>query len=121
MIMKQIREVAQELPTDVVQAGRQERVDFSLVLGIRTDLVTVRDAAPLARITNADLIIVSVPPGSAGDPALARFRDTIAASNARVIYLSTVGVYADHGGAWIDETATIIHDDTRRGLRAKCR
>lgn len=72
-----------------------------------------------ARIADADLILVSVPPSGAGDPVLTHFGDRISASAARVVYLSTVGVYADHGGAWIDETATIIHDETRRGLRAR--
>lgn len=71
------------------------------------------------RIARADVILVSVPPGPAGDPVLAHFGVRIAASTARVIYLSTVGVYADHGGAWIAETATILHDETRRGLRAQ--
>jgi len=69
------------------------------------------------RVSGADLILVSVPPGKDGDPVLARFGDKIASCKARVIYLSTVGVYADHGGAWIDETAAVIRDETRRGLR----
>jgi hypothetical protein len=69
------------------------------------------------RIASADLILVSVPPGKDGDPVLAHFGDRIARSKARVVYLSSVGVYADHAGAWIDETADVIHDDTRRGLR----
>lgn len=77
------------------------------------------DAGIDERIANGDLILVSVPPGSAGDPVLAHFGERIAASTARVIYLSTVGVYADHDGGWIDETATIIDDETRRGLRAR--
>lgn len=71
------------------------------------------------RIARADLILVSVPPGKDGDPVLAQFGDRIGASSAVVVYLSTVGVYADHAGAWINETATIIDDDTRRGLRAR--
>ena len=38
------------------------------------------------------------------DPSLARFGDAIAASPARtIIYLSTIGVYGDHQGRWIDE------------------
>lgn len=77
------------------------------------------DPAINERITRADLILISVPPGKDGDPVLGHFRGLIAASTARVIYLSTVGVYTDHAGAWIDETATVIHDDTRRGLRAR--
>ncbi len=69
------------------------------------------------RLARADLILVSVPPGKDGDPVLAQFGERITSGKARVIYLSTVGVYTDHAGAWIDETATVIQDDTRRGLR----
>lgn len=69
------------------------------------------------RIARADLILVSVPPEKNGDPVLAQFGEQIARSTARVIYLSTVGVYTDHAGAWIDETAAVAHDDSRRGRR----
>lgn len=77
------------------------------------------DPAIPARLAEADVILVSVPPGVTGDPALAQFESAIAASRARIVYLSTVGVYADHAGAWIDETATIVADETRRGMRAR--
>ena len=53
----------------------------------------------------ADALLVSVPPDRDGDPVLRRFRETIARSRIGWIgYLSTIGVYGDHGGAWIDET-----------------
>lgn len=71
------------------------------------------------RIARADLILTSVPPGKSGDPVLAQFGEQIAGNQARVIYLSTVGIYTDHAGAWIDETAAVVHDDTRRGLRVR--
>jgi hypothetical protein len=70
------------------------------------------------RLERADVILVSVPPDKDGDPVLVHFGAGLADSTARVIYLSSVGVYADHAGAWIDETATVVRDDTRRGLRA---
>jgi nucleoside-diphosphate-sugar epimerase len=57
------------------------------------------------RIMRADAMLVSIPPGEAGDPALRFLSPAIAASTLRWIgYLSTVGVYGDHGGAWVDET-----------------
>jgi hypothetical protein len=57
------------------------------------------------RIMQADAMLVSIPPSDAGDPALRLLSPGIAASNLRWIgYLSTVGVYGDHGGAWVDET-----------------
>ena len=54
----------------------------------------------------ADAVLVSVQPAEDGDPALGPLRDAlIAAPNLRWIgYLSTIGVYGDQGGAWVDET-----------------
>jgi nucleoside-diphosphate-sugar epimerase len=58
--------------------------------------------APLLK--ESDALLVSVPPGPAGDPVLAAFADAIAdARIGSIVYLSTVGVYGDHGGAWVDE------------------
>ena len=59
-----------------------------------------------SRLAEADALLVSVQPGRDGDPVLARFGDAIAAAPRlkRIVYLSTIGVYGDHGGAWIDET-----------------
>ena len=60
-------------------------------------------------IADSDAVLVSVPPGESGDPVLASFADRIAAApNLRWIgYLSTVGVYGDHGGGWVDETTPL--------------
>lgn len=60
-------------------------------------------AATIAAICKADVLLVSAPPDRTGDPVLAAFAAPIADSRAHVIYLSTVGVYGDHNGAWIDE------------------
>jgi nucleoside-diphosphate-sugar epimerase len=53
-------------------------------------------------------LVVSVAPDDSEDPVLAVARQTIAGSMPRLAwigYLSTVGVYGDYKGAWIDETA----------------
>ncbi|GMA78977.1 hypothetical protein GCM10025880_53940 [Methylorubrum aminovorans] len=56
-------------------------------------------------LADTDILLISAPPGQDGDTVLARYRDAIAKSRIRWIgYLSTIGVYGDHGGAWIDET-----------------
>ena len=57
-------------------------------------------------VAAADLLLVSVQPGRDGDPVLQRFGEAIAHAPhlSHIVYLSTVGVYGDHGGAWIDET-----------------
>lgn len=57
-------------------------------------------------LATATHLVQSIAPGKAGDPM---FRpgtpplETLAPSLKWVGYLSTVGVYGDHGGAWVDE------------------
>ncbi len=63
-------------------------------------------SAPLAAaVAEAQAVLISVQPGEAGDPALARLGPALEAAPALrwIGYLSTIGVYGDHGGAWIDE------------------
>jgi nucleoside-diphosphate-sugar epimerase len=56
-------------------------------------------------IAAADCALISIPPDRNGDPVLAACGRALgAARNLRsVVYLSTVGVYGDHGGGWVDE------------------
>ncbi|WIW45292.1 NAD(P)-dependent oxidoreductase [Bradyrhizobium sp. 62B] len=56
------------------------------------------------QVRDADVLLVSVPPGSAGDPAIAAFGDVLAARRGKIVYLSTIGVYGDHDGGWVDES-----------------
>jgi len=58
-----------------------------------------------AAIAAADALLISIPQGEAGDPALRACGDALAtAPRLRgIVYLSTVGVYGDSGGAWVDE------------------
>ena len=67
-------------------------------------------------LQRAEAIVVSVPP-SAGEGPLDRFAEAIRAAPAlrRLVYYSTIGVYGEHGGAWVDETSpTVTWND--RGL-----
>jgi nucleoside-diphosphate-sugar epimerase len=50
-------------------------------------------------------LLLSIPPGPGGDPVLTHYRDRIAtlASLEWIGYLSTVGVYGDQHGQWVDE------------------
>ncbi len=59
-------------------------------------------ATALAAATH---VLVTISQGEAGDPVIAAHgEDIVAAPHLKWIgYLSTVGVYGDHGGAWIDE------------------
>jgi dTDP-4-dehydrorhamnose reductase len=57
-------------------------------------------------IAEAEVALISVPPDEDGDPVLKVCGDDIArARNLHcIVYLSTIGVYGDHGGGWVDET-----------------
>lgn len=54
----------------------------------------------------ADVLLISIPPGVSVDPVLARFGHRIASQRTpqTIIYLSTIGVYGDRQGEWVDET-----------------
>jgi nucleoside-diphosphate-sugar epimerase len=56
-------------------------------------------------IRDAAFVLVSVPPHQVDDPVLAVFGDALAhARHLRaIVYLSTIGVYGDRGGEWVDE------------------
>lgn len=61
-----------------------------------------------AALDNSTHCVIAIPPGENGDPVLAHHaEDLVAAKNLSWIsYLSTVGVYGNSGGAWIDECTT---------------
>jgi len=67
----------------------------------------------------ASHVILSIAPGAEGDPALVQHRaDLDAAKNLEwLCYYSTVGVYGDFGGAWIDETAPLVPRNERSDRR----
>lgn len=64
-------------------------------------------STPLAeKLAKATHIVVSIAPDQGGDPLLGDFADGIATHCPKlewVGYLSTVGVYGDHDGGWVDE------------------
>jgi hypothetical protein len=60
-------------------------------------------AASLSEITH---LVMSIAPDSGGDPLLDAFADGLRPSMPKlewIGYLSTVGVYGDHDGEWVDE------------------
>jgi len=66
-------------------------------------------SAELARaIGEATHLLHSAPPSPDGDPLLLHHQRDLKASRTLewIGYLSTIGVYGDTGGAWVDETAT---------------
>lgn len=76
----------------------------------------------LGWLSQATHLVVSVAPDEAGDPVLAATKGEIArlAPELRWIgYLSTVGVYGDHGGGWVDETTECRPVSGRSRLRLR--
>ena len=71
----------------------------------------------------AEAVLVSIPPDADGDPTLRRFAELLSGAPrlAWVGYLSTIGVYGDRGGAWVDETTPPApsNDRSRRRLAAE--
>ena len=78
---------------------------------------TTASPAVTAAIASADALLISVAPADGADPVLAVLADEIArAPNLRtIVFLSTLGVYGDSNGAWIDETAEVSPALARRG------
>jgi nucleoside-diphosphate-sugar epimerase len=55
-------------------------------------------------LADATHVLVSIAPGEAGDPVLAHHAADLAAARPNWVgYLSTVGVYGNHDGGWVDE------------------
>ncbi len=76
---------------------------------------------PRADVTDAlnaaSHLLMSASPDDGSDPVLAALQDQITARADQFEwagYLSTTGVYGDHGGDWVDETAPLT-PATRRG------
>ena len=59
-----------------------------------------------AAFSQATHLLVSIPPDASGDPVLNNFREELTRAKPQALaYLSTVGVYGDHAGGWVDETS----------------
>jgi nucleoside-diphosphate-sugar epimerase len=78
-----------------------------------------RTASPEVRaaIADAEALLISAAPADGVDPVLAVLADDVLRAPAlrTIVFLSTLGVYADSNGAWIDESAEVIPDLARRG------
>jgi hypothetical protein len=69
-------------------------------------------------LKSATHVLLSIPPDADGDPALTVYGEDIASSPALawIGYFSSVSVYGDANGAWVDES-TPPKPGTERGLR----
>jgi hypothetical protein len=75
------------------------------------------DPGLMQALSKAEAIVVSIPPRDRAGATLDRFGVAIAAAPAlrRIVTYSTIGVYGDHSGAWVDETSATL-TRTARGL-----
>jgi len=66
-------------------------------------------------------LLHSIPPGPEGDPVLAWYRREIEALSSLkwIGYLSTVGVYGDQEGNWVDESTPPNPNTARTGARVE--
>lgn len=88
-------------------------------LGYRALLFDGRSPLPHSALEGVDHVLVSAPPDAEGDPILRHNGALLAQWASRICwlgYLSTTGVYGDHGGGWVSE-ATPLRPNTERGAR----
>jgi nucleoside-diphosphate-sugar epimerase len=66
-------------------------------------------------VSQANVLLVSISPDDGVDPTLANLRDAIVAAPglAGIVYLSTIAVYGNHDGGWIDEDTPLTPALTR--------
>ena len=73
------------------------------------------EPALVEAVGQATVLLVSISPADGVDPTLALLKPAIAAAPqlAVIIYLSTIAVYGNHDGAWIDEDTPLTPALTR--------
>ena len=104
----------------VTDAARAEAIARETSIGMRTFGPQADDPRIAADLADTDVLVVSAPPDRDGDTVLRRYGEAIRESRiAWIGYLSTIGVYGDHEGAWIDEeTASRPASSRSRGRLA---
>lgn len=72
-------------------------------------------------LREADAVLISIGPDEKGDPVLRRFAREIETSKTItwIGYLSTIGVYGDAQGGWVDETTPPSPSHQRTHMRVK--
>ena len=80
---------------------------------------TTSDPRLETALMTADAVLVSAGPDDFGDPVLRHFKTVIEqSSTVRWIgYLSTIGVYGDAQGGWVDETTPVDPSHKRTQIR----
>ncbi len=101
-------------------AGTRTRLADEAALGARLAEFKGDGATEAVRshLEGTTHLLVSIPPDLEGDVVLRHFHDDLVAlpGLAWIGYLSTVGVYGDRQGQWVDET-TPVRPTSERSLR----
>ena len=112
------RERFQTVRATVTDPAGAERIAVETGFAMRAFGPEADDPRIAADLAETDALLISAPPSDQGDPVLRRYADAIAASRVSWIgYLSTIGVYGDQGGAWIDETTPAAPRSGRSKIR----
>ena len=105
-------------------AGTSTSVDGAdRIAALGYDAIVFDSSAPStplrAALTSATHLLISAPPDANGDPLLRHHGDGLMRAPALkwIGYFSTIGVYGDHGGAWIDETTPATPTSVRSRWR----
>ena len=95
-------------------AGTTRSEDKALKLtahGIEAMVFTGKEASSdvQAAVAKATHVVVSIAPDDSGDPVLNHYSTDLARNKQLkwIGYLSTVGVYGNHNGVWVDENTTV--------------
>ncbi|MCH9844238.1 MAG: SDR family oxidoreductase [Alphaproteobacteria bacterium] len=116
---------AESYPDYQISATYRDESKKPLLLqaGITPILFDDKDAV-IDALSASDGVIISAPPirdenllRAICDPCLISYGKHIQQHHAHYCYLSTTGIYGNHGGAWVDETT----EPNPQSLRAKCR
>ncbi len=114
-------------------AGKGWRIIGTTMSSEKADAMRASGVAPVVWrggaldagvLEDATAVLISTPPSAAGCPALLSAQGPLAATRDSVKwigYLSTNGVYGDHGGAWVDEDSALKATSarTRRRIAAE--
>jgi nucleoside-diphosphate-sugar epimerase len=90
------------------------------IVGIDAHLFSAQEPSPelVELVQEADVLLTSIPPGNTGDPVIDAFADVLARKPRRkAIYLSSIGVYGSHDGAWVDEGSATLTNLPRTQAR----
>jgi nucleoside-diphosphate-sugar epimerase len=91
----------------------------------RVEMLAFDAASPAnevrAAVAAATHLLISATPTETGDPIAAALSSEIAAAPKleSIVYLSSLGVYGDHDGAWVDESTATIPAHARGGFRLR--